>query len=210
MEDHDAIAIALGVAVADTDDLEFVGSFDTVDALLAAGPAPDVAVLDLRLADGSSPVGNADRLNRAGARVVAYTSGESPFLVRLAAHSEVYSVVRKTAPIAVLLDVVRRAANDEPVMTTEWASAIESDPMREEAGLSAQEVQVLTLFAAGLTAQSVAWRVGIAEATVEDYVRRIRSKYSRAGRPAHTKVDLYKRALEDGLLPMPDASQSTV
>jgi hypothetical protein len=35
-------------------------------------------------------------------------------------------------------------------------------------------------------------------------VRRIRQKYARAGRPAHTKIDLYKRAVEDGILPSPE------
>ncbi len=46
---------------------------------------------------------------------------------------------------------------------------------------------------------------GIAVSTIEDYVRRIRAKYARAGRPAVTKVDLYKRAVEDGFLPPPNA-----
>ena len=47
-------------------------------------------------------------------------------------------------------------------------------------------------------------QAGIAVSTIEDYVRRIRAKYARAGRPAVTKVDLYKRAVEDGFLPAPN------
>jgi hypothetical protein len=35
-------------------------------------------------------------------------------------------------------------------------------------------------------------------------VKRIRYKYAMAGRPAHTKIDLYKRALEDGILSVTD------
>jgi len=31
-------------------------------------------------------------------------------------------------------------------------------------------------------------------------VSRIRRKYADAGRPAYSRVDLYKRAMEDGLL----------
>jgi two-component system response regulator DevR len=41
---------------------------------------------------------------------------------------------------------------------------------------------------------------------VVDYIRRVRSKYERVGRPANTKIDLYKRALEDGILPVPGRS----
>ncbi len=63
---------------------------------------------------------------------------------------------------------------------------------------------MLALFADGNTAQTVRRRGGIAVSTIEDYVRRIRAKYARAGRPAVTKVDLYKRAVEDGFLPAPN------
>jgi len=35
---------------------------------------------------------------------------------------------------------------------------------------------------------------------VNDHIRRIRAKYAAAGRPAPTKVDLFKRAVEDGLV----------
>ena len=62
---------------------------------------------------------------------------------------------------------------------------------------------MLQLFADGAKSQTVADALYITVGTLEDYVRRIRGKYARAGRPAPTKVDLYKRAIEDGLLPGP-------
>ena len=34
-----------------------------------------------------------------------------------------------------------------------------------------------------------------------DHVRRIRAKYAAASRPAPTKLDLYHRAVEDGIVP---------
>jgi DNA-binding NarL/FixJ family response regulator len=89
-------------------------------------------------------------------------------------------------------------------MSVEWAAAMDGDPQLDRAGLSPQEQTVLSLFARGLKAQAVGAQLGIAVGTVDDYVRRIRAKYVRAGRPAYTKVDLYKRAVEDGLLPAPD------
>ncbi|MDP3209757.1 MAG: DNA-binding response regulator, partial [Rhodoglobus sp.] len=36
--------------------------------------------------------------------------------------------------------------------------------------------------------------------TAKTYLRRVREKYSRAGRPASTKADLIRRAAEDGHL----------
>jgi DNA-binding NarL/FixJ family response regulator len=49
--------------------------------------------------------------------------------------------------------------------------------------------------------KSVARRMGLSEETVKQYVCRVREKYSRAGRAAPTKMDLYYRAVEDGHLP---------
>jgi DNA-binding NarL/FixJ family response regulator len=165
--------------------------------------ALEVVVLDLRLADGSSPVSNAERLSERGARVIAYTSGEHPQLIRLAATSDVMALVRKSAPMSALVDAVEGVRRGAHLLSADLAAAIHSDPRIRSAGLSPQEVRVLQLFADGVKSQVVASELGIAPGTVDDYVRRIRSKYSAAGRPAHTKIDLYKRAVEDGLLPVP-------
>ncbi len=204
VDDHEIVAIALEHALATVPELTYGGVAATVDELFELVPHPELVVLDLRLADGSSPIGNVERLVAAGAKVVAFTSGENPYMVRLAARAPVLGVVRKSAPISTLVDTLLRGADGEPVMSTELASAMDSDPDLDRAGLSPQEQQVLTMFATGVKAVAVASAVGIAESTVEDYVRRIRVKYARIGRPAHTKVDLYKRAIEDGFLPLPE------
>jgi DNA-binding NarL/FixJ family response regulator len=203
VDDHEVVSIAVRAAVAQIDDLEFVGAAPTVGELLAVHPKVDVAILDLRLADGSSPVSNVERLELAGARTLIFTSGESPYLVRSVARAPVYGIVRKSAPMTVLVETLRRVASGDAEMSAEWAAAIDADPELSSAKLSAQEQQVLELFARGVKAQTVAYQLGIAVGTVDDYVRRIRAKYQRAGRPAFTKVDLYKRAVEDGILPPP-------
>ncbi len=69
----------------------------------------------------------------------------------------------------------------------------------QDARLSPREQEVLSLYASGETAVSVAQRTGLSRETVADYVTRIRKKYAEAGRPAHSRVDLYRRAIEDGL-----------
>jgi len=206
IDDHEIIALAVREAIANVPGLEFVGVVSTVDAALAEQADAGLVVLDLRLADGSSPIGNVERLVTHGAAVIAYTSGESPYLLRLVATTPILGIVRKSDPLSVLVETLRQAADGRAVMSTEWAAAIDSDPGLDAAALSEQEQQVLRLFATGLKAQSVADAMKIAVPTVEDYVRRIRSKYARIGRTADTKIDLYKRAIEDGFLPLPDGS----
>jgi DNA-binding NarL/FixJ family response regulator len=205
VDDHEIIGTAVRAALRSTGELELVAVAPTVDALLAQRlRILDLVVLDLRLADGSSPVNNVDRLVRAGSNVIAYTSGESPYLLRAVARTPVLGIVRKSEPLEALTTALIRAAHGQPVVTSDWARTVESDPLLADAKLSRQEQRMLALFADGNTAQSVAQHAGIAVSTIEDYVRRIRAKYARAGRPATTKVDLYKRAIEDGFLPMPN------
>ena len=72
---------------------------------------------------------------------------------------------------------------------------IEVDDRRDElvAALARRGVQV-TVERAGLAI------VGPDE-TVYDHVRRIRAKYAALDRPSRTKVELYRRAVEDGIVP---------
>ena len=69
--------------------------------------------------------------------------------------------------------------------------------------LAPRESEALGLYATGLPLKSVARRMHLSEDTVKEYLDRVRRKYTRAGRPAYTKVDLYQRAVEDGYLPPP-------
>ena len=73
----------------------------------------------------------------------------------------------------------------------------------KEVQLPARQQQVLALYASGEKASTVARRMNLSVDTVNDYITRIRRKYAEIGRPAPTKMDLYKRALEDGWLPVP-------
>lgn len=64
-----------------------------------------------------------------------------------------------------------------------------------------REAEVLGLYLSGLAAKQVAHRLGLKESTVKEYLRRVRARYAAAGRPASTRMELYFRAVEDGLLP---------
>ena len=66
--------------------------------------------------------------------------------------------------------------------------------------LTPREREVLSLYANGETADSVARMLWISRDTVLDHIRRIRAKYAAVSRPADTKIDLYRQAAEDGLI----------
>jgi RNA polymerase sigma-70 factor, ECF subfamily len=67
-------------------------------------------------------------------------------------------------------------------------------------GLSPREREIVRLFAEGRVAENVARQTNLTVSTVRQYLERARSKYDAVNRPARTRVELYKRAIEDELL----------
>ncbi|WP_255246949.1 response regulator transcription factor [Skermania piniformis] len=204
VEDHESVVMGMTAMLAAEPDLDLVATAETVPDLLARSDRLDLVVLDLRLADGSVPEDNVRMLRERAIEVLVFTGADNPFLVRSAAKAGVLGVVRKSADAATVVDSVRRAASGEQVVTTDWAAAIDGDPGLAGVGLSPRQQEVLTLYASGEKASRVARLTGLSEQTVNDYLARIRQKYADAGRPAPTKTDLYKRAVEDGWLPVPE------
>ncbi|MGW0026568.1 LuxR C-terminal-related transcriptional regulator [Rhodococcus sp. NPDC003383] len=204
VEDHESVVLGLGAMLAAEPDLELVCAAPTVQELLARNVRLDLAILDLRLEDGSSPKNNVEQLRAAGIETLIFTGAENPYLVRSAARAGVLGVVRKSAPAAVVVEAIRTAASGGQVVSTDWAAAIDGDPDLGDVGLSPRQLEVLELYASGEKLDRVARLTGLAPQTVNDYLQRIRQKYAEAGRPAPTKTDLYKRAVEDGLLPIPE------
>lgn len=205
IEDHESVAMGLKAMLGPEPDLELILTAETVPDLLAREPVLDLVVLDLRLADGSSPASNVRALRESGYETLVFTGAENPYLVRSAAQAGVLGVVRKSAPATTVVEAVRRAASGQQVITTDWAAAIDADPQLSDVGLSPRQEEILTLYGSGEKASRVARLTGLSEQTVNDYLARIRQKYADAGRPAPTKTDLYKRAVEDGWLPVPQA-----
>lgn len=203
VDDHELVAMAVQGIVEVTPGLEWARHETHVPAMVHAMRDADVVVLDLSLRDGSTPRGNVAALQEWGAHVLVLTSAENPYLVREASRTGALGIMRKSAPRHVLVEALRAAARGEHVPSTEWASALDTDPLLHGAPLTAREREVLALYASGLNAREVGARLFVSENTVNDHLRRIRSVYAQIGRPAATKVELYQRGIEDGFVPAP-------
>lgn len=204
VDDHPAVRLGLTAVLNAQDDLHVVASAATARALLEAENRLDLILLDLSLADGSSPAVNMAELSVTGAPVLAYTSGDQPALLRQAARAGVAGMIHKSEPADRIVESVRAAIRGEPVVSAGWAAAVGADGGFVSAELTVRETQVLTLYASGETAERVAERLFVARETITDHIRRIRVKYAAVDRPAPTKVDLFRRAVEDGLV-IPEA-----
>lgn len=203
VEDFESQLKGIEAVIDEADGLTLVAGAATVDALLAINTDLDLVVLDLRLDDGSSPKANAEQLHALGIKVLVFTTADYPDLVRSAISAGVSGVIRKSARNTELVEAIRQAAAGHTVATMDWAAAIDADPDIATVDLSPRQREILELYAAGEPAARVGEITGLSIETVNAYLSRIRRKYADAGRPAPTKTELYKRALEDGWLPIP-------
>ncbi len=200
VEDHEIVAFGFAELLRSYPDIDVVTVAATVPDLNIGVTPVDLVVLDLRLGDGSSAVDNIENLQAQGVKILVLTGAEDPSLIRGAARAGVLGIIRKSQPLEELVTAIRDAAAGLAVASADWAAALDSDTSLANAGLSAREQEILALYASGEKAQSVAYLTQLSLSTVTHYVSRIRAKYANVGRPAHTKVDLHRRATEDGLL----------
>lgn len=205
IDDHESVRLGLEAVFAREAHGEVVFSGSSVTEYLGwrrdnLAPPADVVVLDLTLGDGSTVTENVRRIVSDGSSVIIHSVADRPAAVREALVAGAAGVVSKSAPTDDLTGAVNTVARGEPLNNVEWASAVEGDRDFADAQLAARERDVLRLYAAGLPLKIVAQRLGIAYSTAKENITRIRVKYVEVGRPAPTKVDLARRALEDGLL----------
>jgi len=159
-----------------------------------------LVILDLRLEDNSTPTQNLREIEQRGLPVIAYTSAESPILVREAIAGGVLAIVRKSGPSSDLVRAIQDALDGRPSASLDWAAALDADEDFVVDYLAPIEADVLAHYAEGEKSETVARILNLSKNTVNTYVARIRDKYRAAGRPADTRVDLFRRAAEDGLV----------
>ncbi|WP_248150775.1 response regulator transcription factor [Microbacterium aoyamense] len=205
IDDHESVRLGLEAWCARVPGTEVVFSGSGVNEYLqwrsfSRAPTADVVVLDLTLGDGTTVTENVTRLIRDGSSVIIHSVADRPAAVREALSAGAAGVVSKASPISDVIKAVGTVARGEPLNNVEWASAVDGDRDFADAQLSARERDVLRLYAAGLPLKVVADRLGVAYSTAKENITRIRVKYVEVGRPAPTKVDLLRRAMEDGIV----------
>ncbi|WP_460801748.1 response regulator [Microbacterium sp. GXF6406] len=212
IDDHESVRLGLELACERDGSQEVVFSGSTVNSYLAwrreAGVQPaDVIVLDLTLGDGTTVTENVGRLVADGAAVVIHSVADRPAAVREALAAGAAGVVSKSSSLDDVLGAIRTVAGGEALNNVEWASAVDGDRAFADAQLSVREREVLRLYAAGLPLKVVAERLGVAYSTAKENITRVRVKYVEVGRPARTKIELLRRAVEDGIM-LVDGSSS--
>jgi two-component system, NarL family, nitrate/nitrite response regulator NarL len=203
VDDHPVILDGMaGWISAPGSGIRVIATAPTVDVLLAGpGRAAHVVLLDLELGDGTATGRNVAAIRAAGPAVLVLSASDKPVTVRQAMRAGALGYVLKNEETALVRTAIKTVAAGKDWISPRLAYILATDDAPDRPDLSVQETRALQLYATGMPMKSVARRMCISEETAKQYVGRVREKYSRAGRAAPTKLELYYRAVEDGHLP---------
>jgi len=171
-------------------------SVDKAQTALADHGA-DCLIMDLDLGDGNSGPRNVATMLPLGIPIVIVSALVDGPTVRRAIEAGASGYVSKQGQFDELVQAIDAAMRGDQYMSADIAKAFVSSPTVQ---LSDQERAALTLYASGLKMSAVARRMGVSEPTVNEYIKRVRAKYSNAGNPLPTKVHLYRLAQSEGWL----------
>jgi two-component system NarL family response regulator len=138
---------------------------------------PDVTLMDVRM-PGLSGVEAiiAIRAEFANARIIALSTYGGDEDIRRALQAGAQAYLTKDVLHDELLRAIHAVHAGEKYLPAGVAAALESSAL--PAGLSAREMEVLSLIVKGLGNKQIAYALGIAEHTVKNHVKNILSKLS--------------------------------
>lgn len=197
LDDHEIVRMGVAELVDNEPDMEVVGEAATAEEALQRIPVaqPDIAVLDVRLADGSGiEVCRDIRSAHPEIQCLMLTSyaddealfasviaGAAGYVLKQVRGNELLESIRKVAIGQSLLD---------PSTTKRVLERIRRGPVEDNlvASLTDQERRILSLLADGLTNRQIGDELYLAEKTVKNYVSNLLMKM---GMHSRTEAAVY-------------------
>ncbi|QHC69557.1 response regulator transcription factor [Rathayibacter sp. VKM Ac-2801] len=185
LDDHEIVRRGLAELLGSEPDLEIVGQTGTAASGLREILAlqPDVAVLDVRLPDGSGiDVCRDVRSRDPRIRCLILTAYDDDKALYAAVIAGASGYVLKDIRGKGLIDAVRSAAAGDILLEPAIVAAVTARLRGEHAvdprlaGLSGRERQILALIADGMTNRQIGVELSLAEKTIKNYVSSVLSK----------------------------------
>ncbi|MEU2582703.1 response regulator transcription factor [Streptomyces avermitilis] len=187
LDDHEVVRRGVHDLLSGEDDIEVVGEAGTAADALVRIPAtqPDVAVLDVRLPDGSGVEVCREIRSQNNAvkclMLTSYADDEALFEAIMAgASGYVLKAIRGSELLAAVRDVAAGKSLLDPVATARVLERLREDGAPKEddrlAHLTEQERRILDLIGEGLTNRAIGERLHLAEKTIKNYVSSLLSK----------------------------------
>ena len=154
----------------------------------------DVVLLDLTLKDESSPAQNVAQLKNREYAVVIYTGEERPERLQGTLGIGADAVVRKDEAERLEEALIAVLDGDRAWVSPLMAAVVLAAPGPR---LSRAQVEVLRLYATGLTAQKIASLQDCALETVKSHLKAVKARYEAHGDAVFTRTDMLRVALRD-------------
>ncbi|CAM5496143.1 response regulator transcription factor [Streptomyces atroolivaceus] len=187
LDDHEVVRRGVHELLTAEEDIEVIGEAGTAADALARIPAtrPDVAVLDVRLPDGSGvevcrEVRSRDE-NIKCLMLTSYADDEALFdAIMAGASGYVLKAIRGNELLSAVRDVAAGKSLLDPAATARVLERLREgkDGKGDDrlAGLTDQERRILDLIGEGLTNRVIGERLHLAEKTIKNYVSSLLSK----------------------------------
>ncbi len=204
LDDHEVVRRGVRDLLESSGEIEVVGEASTVAEALQRIPAirPQVAVLDVRLPDGTGvEVCREIRSSHpdiACLMLTSYSDDEALFEAIMAgASGYVLKQIRGNDLVQAVRQVATGASLLDPAITGSVLSRLRNPPKEDErlARLTEQERRILALIAEGRTNRQIATDLFLAEKTVKNYVSNLLMKL---GMERRTEAAVFATRLSEG------------
>lgn len=206
LDDHEIVRRGVAELLEAEPDMDVIGEASTVTQARGriAATHPDIALLDVRLPDGSG-IDICRELHEHGSEVrcVILTAFDEDEAIYAAVIAGAAGYVLKDVQGTRLVDGVRSVAAGHSILdpalrrrvTNRMRDRRSGDPRLAELG--AREREVLSLIAEGLTNRQIGERMSLAEKTVKNYVSGMLSKLGLQSRTQAAAVQWQSRTPEE-------------
>jgi DNA-binding NarL/FixJ family response regulator len=202
LDDHELLLDSLSNWIREHEPLfELVVAAPTWVELVHSPAFPtDLVLMDLNLAEKVSIEARVRTCRAAGASVIVLTALDTPDERERCLGAGALAFLSKAQPVREVMTTAKVVMGLMDAGTAEPAHAASSSRLIEKPKLSDGERMALVLYVEGNSTSRVADEMNVQFETAKTYLRRVREKYTRAGRPTSTRSDLIRRAAEDGYL----------
>jgi DNA-binding NarL/FixJ family response regulator len=202
LDDHELLLESLSSWIREHEPLfELVVAAPTWVELVHSPAFPtDLVLMDLNLTEKVSIEARVRTCRAAGASVIVLTALDTPDERDRCLGAGALAFLSKAQPVREVMTTAKTVMGLADADPGEPAHVAEAARSFTKPKLSDGERMALLLYVEGNSTTEVAGAMNVQFETAKTYLRRVREKYARAGRPTSTRTDLIRRAAEDGYL----------
>lgn len=171
-----------------------------VELVHSAAFPVDLVLMDLNLSEKVSIEARVRTCRAAGASVIVLTALDTPEERERCLGAGALAFLSKAQPVRDVMATAKAVMGLTDAVVSDATHLASASRAVTKPRLSDGERMAFLLYVEGSSTIQVAHAMNVQFETAKTYLRRVRDKYGRAGRPTSTRADLVRRAAEDGYL----------